>query len=169
MARTILALLFLVLGATAAPAQERPADDLRARTERTRRRVETTKVSVRFDRASLDECLTFLHETTGLSVAVSPAAREAATDGTVTLRLRDVTLKSCLELLLAQVAPQLRWTVSGEVLKVDVAADLRAEPRVVLYDVSDVSGRRPNHRAPHAGLNGPDERSGGWAVLGCVD
>lgn len=152
MAPRLLLLLALTLAATtSARAQDASAAE---RTAQARRLIDESRVSVRFEALSLDACLEFLHEVTGLDVAVSPEAREAAKDGTVTLRLRDVTVRSCLELILVQASADLRWSVRHGVLVVDVRRCVAERAQVALLDVSDVAGGRPTFRAPRLGLDG---------------
>jgi hypothetical protein len=153
MARRFVLLLALILSATtSARAQDAPA--AAERQARARRLIDASRVSVRFEALSLDACLEFLHEVTGLDVAISPEAREAAKDGTVSLRLRDVTVRSCLELILVQASPDLRWSLRHGVLVVDVRRCVAEPGQVALLDVSDVAGGRPTFRAPRLGLDG---------------
>lgn len=122
------------------------------RAARARGIVLHSRVTVHFQRLSLDECLEFLHETTGLDVAVTAEAREVAAGRLVSLRLRNVTVRSCLELLLGQVSEDLRWSVRHGVLRIGVAEPEREAQHLVVYDVADLTDRRPDHPAPEGGL-----------------
>ncbi|MBX3466294.1 MAG: hypothetical protein KF878_05280 [Planctomycetes bacterium] len=144
-----LTLVALAVLAPDAAAQERPdprADALR--------RALDGRVTVHFDRLDLAACLDFLHEAAGIDLSVSPAARAAADGRVVSLRLRDVTLASCLTLVLGQVDPELRWTVARGVVRVEVRRERRAETRVAVHDVSDVVHAPPDFEAPRLGLDG---------------
>lgn len=151
-AKTWLVVIALVAGVQVARAQE-PGPC--ARTIAARRVLEK-KVTARFERFTLDDCITFLHETAGIEVAVSPNARAAAEGQLVSLRVRDVTVRSCMELIVGQLdAARLRWTVYCGVVLVGDVHELRGPEVVRMYDVSDL-GTRPSFPAPDAGLFVPD-------------
>ncbi|MBX3470555.1 MAG: hypothetical protein KF878_27120 [Planctomycetes bacterium] len=119
-----------------------------------RRTLAGRRITVNFDRTPLAECLDFLRDVTGMNLVITKGAAEAAAEAPVTLRLRDIRLKDCLELLLQQAHPDLRYGIRHGVLAIGLKDEWRTNLRLVLYDVSDLLHRPPDFPGPRMGLDG---------------
>jgi hypothetical protein len=119
-----------------------------------RRTLATRRVTVNFDKIPWMECLDFLRDVTGLNIVITTAAAEALADRTVSLRLRDIRLRSCLELLLQQLDPDLRYGVRHGVLTLGLLDEWRQAMHLELYFVEDLLRPAPDFPAPHMGLGG---------------
>lgn len=86
-------MLATVLMAAAALAQD-------SGREEATRRLQTLKVSVDFDKVRLQEALDYLRDFTGVNVVVTPSAQAREGDATVSLKARDLSVKSVLKLML---------------------------------------------------------------------
>jgi hypothetical protein len=132
-----------------------------ARKARVERQVANTldrnQVSVNFDETPFTETLDFLRDVTGLNLVLSREAKEAFGEAPVTLRLKKVRLKSCLNLVLDQVSKDLKYGVRHGVLWIGTKEEWQRGRKMVVevYDVSDLTRKRPNFKAPKIGL-GPD-------------
>lgn len=126
----------------------------RAVAREVRRALAGRRVTVNFDRTPAEECVDFLRDVTGLNLVVSKAARERLKDIKVSLRLKNIRLRSCLELLLQQVDPDLRYGVRHGVLTIGLKDEWRRAMRLELYFVGDLLHRPPDFPAPKLGLDG---------------
>lgn len=119
-----------------------------------RRTLATRRITVNFDRTPWLECLDFLRDVTGLNLVVSRAAAEQLEDRTVTLRLRDVRLRNCLELILQQLDPDLRYGVKHGVLTLGLVDEWRQSMILELYFVEDLLRPPPDFPGPRMGIGG---------------
>lgn len=119
-----------------------------------RRTLATRRVTVQFDKTPLTECLDFLRDVTGLNIVISKGALEAAGEKAVTLRLKDIRLKSCLELMLEQADGELRYGVRHGVLTIGLADEWRSAMKLELYFVADLLDGTPDFPGPRLGLEG---------------
>lgn len=117
-----------------------------------RRTLAAQRVTVSFQATPFEECVDFLRDATGLNLVVSKGAQERVKDRKVTLRLRNVRLKSCLELLLEQADPELRYGVRHGVLTIGLKDEWRRAMRLEVYFVGDLLHQPPDFPAPRAGL-----------------
>ncbi|RMG19032.1 MAG: hypothetical protein D6731_00765 [Planctomycetota bacterium] len=119
-----------------------------------RRALDTRVVSVNFRGTTFLEAVDFVRDVSGVNIVVSPRARKAFADAEVNLRLKKVRLRSCLNLVLDQVSPDLRYGFKHGVLWIGTADEWKAQRKLVLeiYDVSDITRRPPNFKAPKIGL-----------------
>ncbi len=127
----------------------------RAVAREVRRTLAGRKVTVNFDKTPFEECVDFLRDVTELNIVVSKGARELLKDKLVTLRLRNIRLKSCLELLLQQADPDLRYGVRHGVLTIGLKDEWRRAMRLEIYFVGDLIHQPPDFPAPRVGL-GPN-------------
>lgn len=83
-----------------------------ARARRYAKRLQQQQISLDFERTPLEEALSFLEDVSGLPVRLSPGASRAlqADPGEVSLRLKDVSLRNSLNLIVS-CQPQLVWEV----------------------------------------------------------
>jgi len=127
----------------------------RAVAREVRRTLAGLKVTVNFDQTPVLECFDFLRDVTGLNIVLSKAAVEALEDKKVTLRLKSIRLKNCLELLLQQVDPDLRYGVRHGVLTIALKDEWRRSMILELYFVGDLVDPIPDFPGPKMGI-GPD-------------
>jgi hypothetical protein len=120
-----------------------------------RRTLAALKVTINFDQTPVLECFDFLRDVTGLNIVLSKAAIEALEDKKVTLRLKNIRLKNCLELLLQQVDPDLRYGVRHGVLTIALKDEWRRSMHLELYFVGDLVNPIPDFPGPKMGI-GPD-------------
>jgi hypothetical protein len=66
------------------------------------RKLETLKVSVDFDGTALPDAIDFLRDVTGLNLVLLPKAMEKDPGSKVRLKVRDLSVKSVLKLMLGQ-------------------------------------------------------------------
>ena len=68
--------------------------------EEARRKLAAQKISVHYEKASLDDAVAFLRDATGLNFHLDATVAEHAPDATVRLKLRDVSVRTVLKLML---------------------------------------------------------------------
>jgi type II secretory pathway component GspD/PulD (secretin) len=156
--KTILAMA--VLGLTASPALAQESNEVDPRKAEVVSKLNTMRVSVDFKDQTLDEALSFLRDFSGLNLVVDAEVAQKNPDLKITLRVKDLLLKSCLKLMLS--GPNLTATYKDGVILV-VPKD-RVDKVVVLqiYDVNDLLvkiqdfvGPRVELVSPQAGGAGP--------------
>jgi hypothetical protein len=64
------------------------------------RRLSTMKVSVDFDKLRLQDALDYLRDFSGINIVVTPSAQAKEGDATVSLKAKDLSVKSVLKLML---------------------------------------------------------------------
>jgi len=65
------------------------------------RKLETMKVSVDFDNVKLPEAIDYLRDVTGLNLVILPKAMEKDGETTIRLKVKELSVKSVLKLLLS--------------------------------------------------------------------
>lgn len=119
-------------------------------------------MDVNFDQTPFDEAITFLRDITGLNYVLTKEARELV-DGenvTVTLKLRGITLRHALRLILAT-NEQLNWRIEDGVIKIGTTAEKTEELILEFYDVTEIVNTPPDFPAPELGLNTAGGGGGG--------
>lgn len=124
----------------------------RAAARRIGRVLATRKVTVRFEGTRLEDALDFIRDVSGLNLVLDATARKEHGERPVTLRLTDIGLGSCLELVLAQASADLGLGVKHGVLWVAPRDALKRALILRLYPVDEVVAPRPDHPAPDVGL-----------------
>ncbi len=114
------------------------------------------KATVSFRDTPLLDALDFFIDVSGLNVVLSPAAREQAEARKTSLRLREVTLRNILTLLLD--GTDLAFGVRHGVLWIGLRSEFPRPPRLVIYDVSDLVHEPPDFEAPKLGLPGDSKK-----------
>ena len=66
-------------------------------------KLDSIKVSISFENASMADILDYLREISGVGITVDPAVQKKVRDHKLTIKVKDLTLKSTLKLLLSQV------------------------------------------------------------------
>jgi type II secretory pathway component GspD/PulD (secretin) len=100
MNKTILALAVAAVAGTAAPAQEGDAPD--ARKQEILNKLNSMRVGVEFNGTPMEEALNFIREFSGLNIVVDAEVPTKLTEDQlkVTLKVKDLLLKSVLKLML---------------------------------------------------------------------
>jgi type II secretory pathway component GspD/PulD (secretin) len=126
------------------------ADDFRAETVR---KLDTMKVSVDFEDVKLPEALDYLRDFTGLNLVVLPKAMEKDADTKIRLKVKDLSVKSVLKLLLA--SRGLTVTYRGGALVVLPKEDLQDSTTMKLFDVRSLLVKLQDHPGPKVELVQP--------------
>ena len=132
-----------------AAAEDRPALEKIVRT------LDARKISVNFEDTPLDEALDFIREVSGLNVVLSKKAREKleGEKGAIKLKLKDVKLRSVLELLLQQAHDDLRYGVKHGVLMIGTDEDWKDEYVLRFTPVDDILHQPKDFPGPRVGLS----------------
>lgn len=133
------------------------------------RRLDSQPVDVNFDQTPFDDAITFLRDITGLNYVLTKEARELVEGEsvTVTLKLRGITLRQALRLILAT-NEQLTWRIEDGVIKIGTTAEKTEELILEFYDVTEIVQTPPDFPAPELGLNLNSGGGGGGGAAGGV-
>lgn len=152
----IVAAILLVLGSTASlPAQNTPP----------RQGLNARLGQIDFQQVPLDDALNYLRDTSGLNLYINWAALELAgvdRNTPVTLRLRGITARQLLDLLLRSAAPgQLSWYVDENVVHVTTRDVADAVMITRVYPVMDLLTEVRDFPAPDVTLESGGEGGDG--------
>lgn len=136
---------FLVDYAT--PAEEAQGEALRAS-------LDARRVTVNFDQTTFSDCIEFLTDVTGLNFVVSKSVLDEFGQSPIRLRLKNVSVRSCLNLLLEQTGEEVRYGVRLGVLWIGQRSERTQRLVLRFYDVSDIVRRLPDFPGPRLGLKG---------------
>lgn len=140
--KTLMALAIL---AATASAQD-PARDEAVR------KLSTLKISVDFDQARLQDAMDYLRDVSGLNVVVTPSAQLKEGDAVLSLRAKDLSLKSVLKLMLHGRGLTATWR-DGALVVLPVE-ELSAATTMRIYDVRSHLLKLPDHPGPKVELVG---------------
>ena len=134
------------------------------------RKLETMKISVDFQDHKLSEAIDYVREVTGLNLVVLPRAAEKEGDFKIRLRVRDLSVKSTLKLILS--GKGLTLTYRDGALVVLPQEDLQDSVVLEMYDVrsqlvklQDFPGPRMELVSPKSGSGGPGQIIAGIELL----
>ncbi len=131
-------------------------------------KLDSQRITLNFDATPFEDAIDFLRDITGLNFVIGPSAMDIVGDEAlrVSLRLRDITLKNALNLILAA-DPDLTYKIKNGTVFITTAGDETEELFLEFYNVSDIINDLPNFPAPEldlaSGLSG-----GGGGVTGGV-
>ena len=134
------------------------------------RRLDTQPVSINFDQTPFEDAINFLRDITGLNYVLTKEAKDLVEgeNVTVTLKLRDITLRHALRLILAT-NENLNWRIEDGVIKIGTTAEKTEELILEFYDVTEIVQTPPDFPAPELGLNlAGGGGSGGGAAGGVL-
>ena len=120
------------------------------------RALEGRRVTVNFDQTPFKDAMNCLRDISGLNIVVSKRARDRLTDEDVelTLRLRDIKLRNCFELMLKQADPKLRYGIRHGVLFVALDEEWKRDTMILqLLDVGDLIHQPPDFPGPRMGID----------------
>lgn len=133
------------------------ADQDRVAAEKIVRALDNRKLTVNFEGATFEDVLEFLRDVSGLNVVVSKKAHqkleEAEKPPVINLKLKDVKLRSVLELLLEQTGDELCYGVRHGVLYLGLAEEWKQELVLDFIPVDDILHRPKDFPGPRVGLN----------------
>lgn len=137
------------------------------KTEAINRRLSSQRVTLNFDGTSFDDALNFLRDITGLNIVVSNDARDLIDSDSleVSLRLKDISLKNALELILATNS-DLIYTIRDGVILITTKDGQQTELFLEFYEVSDIINNVPDYPAPELGLSQQQGGGGGGGGAG---
>jgi hypothetical protein len=118
------------------------------------RKLSTLKVSVEFDKIRLQDALDYLRDVSGLNVVVAPSALAKEGDATVSLKAKDLSVKSVLKLMLHGRGLAATWRDGA--LVVLPTEELGAATTMRIYDVRSHLLKLDDHPGPRMELNGPN-------------
>ncbi|MCO5170462.1 MAG: hypothetical protein M9894_29350 [Planctomycetes bacterium] len=128
------------------------------------RRLESQQITLNFEQQAFGEAIDFLRDITGLNYVLTGDAQELVENEnvTVSLRLRNITLKNALSLILAS-HDSLTYRIEANVIKIGTKSDQEEELHLVFYDVTEIVSTPPDFPAPELGLNLARGGGGGGA------
>ncbi|RPH42003.1 MAG: hypothetical protein EHM91_09720 [Planctomycetota bacterium] len=136
------------------------ADESRAETIR---KLDTMKVSVDFEDVKLPEALDYLRDFTGLNLVVLPKAMEKEGDTKIRLKVKDLSVKSVLKLLLASRGLTVGYRDGA--LVVLPKEDLQDATTMKMFDVRSLLVKLQDHAGPRMELVQPG-KSGVGPITG---
>jgi len=131
------------------------------------RKLETMKVSVDFQDHKLSEAMDYLREVTGLNLVVLPRAAEKEGDFKIRLRVRDLSVKSTLKLILS--GKGLTVTYRDGALVVLPQEDLQDGVILEMYDVRSQLVKLQDFPGPRMELVTPKSGSGPGQIMAGIE
>jgi len=125
------------------------------RDDRVYQRLETGLISFTFNEQPLAQAIDFLATVGNVNIVLDRSKADGA--ATVTLKLRDVSLRTALDFVTEQA--ELKWVVKGGVVFVSDEEGTTLKPVTVVYDVRHLLHRPPDFEGPEIEL-GSLARSG---------
>lgn len=143
----------------------RKEDDVEA--VKINRRLASQRVDLNFDSTPFTDCINFLRDITGLNFVIANAANDIVSgdDLEVSLRLKSISLKNALQLILS-VNPELVYTIRDGVIVITTKEGNKAELFLEFYEVSDIINKVPDYPAPELGLRQNNGGGGGGGGAG---
>jgi type II secretory pathway component GspD/PulD (secretin) len=131
------------------------------------RRLESQQITLNFDQTPFDEAINFLRDITGLNYVLTGDAQDLVENESVTvsLRLRNITLKNALSLILAS-NETLTYRIENGVIKIGTTTDQEEELLLEFYDVTEIVNTPPDFPAPDLGLSLASGGGGGGGGAG---
>jgi general secretion pathway protein D len=136
---------------------------------RIKQTLASRKVTINFPGTSFDDAISFLRDITGLNyVVAAPAAEALASEPvTINLRLKDITLRNALELILQQ-AKDLVYKIKHDAVYINTKDAEKEDLFLRFYEVSDIVAVLPDNPAPKLALADTQGRGGAGAATGAI-
>ncbi|MFC1705723.1 hypothetical protein ACFL59_02740, partial [Planctomycetota bacterium] len=143
--------LFLKKGKTESPEEQRII-----------RTLDSSKITINFPGTPFADAIDFLRDVTGINYVVAKSALEhlESEEPEINLKLKDITLKNALELILTE-AGGLIFRVRNDAVVINTADAEQEEMFLRFYEVSEIIGEPPDFEAPQLALAEPTEDGGG--------
>jgi hypothetical protein len=120
------------------------------------RKLETMKITVYFEDVKLPEAVDYLRDVTGLNLVVLPRAMEKDGESKVRLKVKDLSVKSVLRLLLASRGLTATWR-EGAIVIVP-KEDLQDSTTLRMFDVRALQVKIQDFDGPVVELTSPVTR-----------
>lgn len=153
--KTMMAATAMLAMAMAAGADDSRADAMR--------KLETMKVSVDFEDVKLPDALDYLREVTGLNLVTLPKAMEKDGDAKIRLKVKDLSVRSVLKLLLG--SRGLTATYRDNAIVILPKEDLNDSTTMKMFDVRSMLVKLQDHAGPKVELIQPG-KGGHGPVIG---
>ncbi len=122
------------------------------------RKLETMKVTVDFDNVKLPEAIDYLRDVTGLNLIILPKAMEKDGEAPIRLKVKELSVKSVLKLLLS--SRGLSATYRDGALVILPKEDLQGTTVMRLFDVRALQVKIQDFIGPKVELTGPSSKTG---------
>jgi hypothetical protein len=121
------------------------------------RKLDTLKVSVDFQDVRLPEAMDYLREVSGLNLIIMPKAMEKEGDSKIRLKVKDLSVKSVLKLMLASRGLTVSWRDGA--LVVLPKEDLQDSTTMRMFDVRSLMVKLQDFAGPRVELVGPTTKT----------
>jgi hypothetical protein len=121
------------------------------------RKLDTMKVTVDFQDVRLPEAMDYLREVTGLNLVMMPKAMEKEGDSKLRLKVKDLTVKSVLKLMLTSRGLTVSWRDGA--LVVLPKEDLQDSTSMRMFDVRSMLLKLQDFAGPRVELVGPTTKT----------
>jgi hypothetical protein len=135
----------VILMAMAAQANDTKADAVR--------KLETMKVSVDFEDVKLPDAIDYLRDVTGLNLVMLPKAMDKDADTKIRLKVKDLSVKSILKLLIS--SRGLTATYRDGAVVILPKEDLNDSTTMKMFDVRSMLVKLQDHAGPRMELVQP--------------
>lgn len=147
--RILAAAVIAAFGGSVAAQDSSGADSVK----RVKDRIASIRITLDFTNARLDEVIAYFQEYSGLNFHLDPDARKEGDDDKVTIKVKDVSLKTALKLVLNP--RELGCVYQDGVLVIKSKAKLGAQTVTRVYDVRDLVFRLRDFAGPRVELTVP--------------
>jgi hypothetical protein len=127
------------------------------------RRLESMKVTVDFDNVKLPEAIDYLRDVSGLNLVLLPRAMEKDGEAPVRLKVKDLSVKSVLKLLLG--ARGLTATHRDGAIVILPKEDLQSATTMRIFDVRALQVKIQDFAGPVIELTSPLSKKSGITVF----
>jgi hypothetical protein len=148
----------MLLVPRAAPAQG-PGPKGDARAQEIQNRLASQKTDVDFDNMPLEEALGVIRGITGYNIVLSKGAKEGHADAVVTLKLKQLSVKTILRIMLGE--KKLTLVYREGIIQVVPLEELNKNLVTKVYDVKDLVYKVKNFAGPKVELVPPISSGGG--------
>lgn len=132
------------------------------------RRLETMKITVDFEDVKLPEAVDYLRDVTGLNLVVLPKAMEKDGESKIRLKVKDLSVKSVLKLLLS--ARGLTATYRDGAIVIVPREDLQDSTTMKMFDVRALQVKIQDFIGPVVELSGANNKKlGPTAVITMIE
>ena len=123
-----------------------------------RRKISVQKITVHFEGTSLTDAIAFMRDATGLNFHISATVADHAPDATVRLKLREVSVKSCLSLMLRPHGLSATWREGAIVIM--PRDEVRGNTSIQIYDIRALLLKLHDFPGPKVELVDPSDVGG---------
>ena len=132
------------------------------------RKLETMKITVDFEDVKLPEALDYLRDVTGLNLVILPKAMEKDGESKIRLKVRDLSVKSVLKLIL--VSRGLTVTYRDGAMVILPKEDLQDSTTMKMFDVRALQVKIQDFIGPVVELTGAaNKKLGPTAVITMIE